>query len=163
MVICKTNDIDNFHLESNVTNFTGTYKLVQNINYNKFLSLQGFSWTERKIIDSLELQHVLNHEPSNNFIQIKMVGLITVKNDYIIGGEPIETNIKNKTFYDTVCMIDNKCLQIKKVNIKDKYHIITERRMSLCGNNIIMEQTITMDDGTNKSEKATQIFKRLKI
>ena len=142
-------------------NLSGSYKLLKNIDYQPFLAVQGVGWALRKAADSAALKHHLTHDPKKGTFHIKVEGLISSQMGYQIDGDPVETIIKDKVFSDTVSNLPgNTGVRIKKINAKEKYHIIAERTLGSDGNTITMEQKVVFDDG-RPGAKATQIFTRI--
>ncbi|GMH66300.1 hypothetical protein TrST_g8837 [Triparma strigata] len=140
-------------------NLSGTYKLFKNQNYQEFLACQGVGWALRKAADSASTTHTLTHDVDTGRFVLDVKGLISSQVEYRIYGESVRTQIKDKTFTDTVTYLpDGLGIRIHKQNLKDKYDIIVERRLK--GDEIEMKQRVEFKDG-REGKEAVQIFKRV--
>ncbi|GMH73538.1 hypothetical protein TrLO_g10611 [Triparma laevis f. longispina] len=138
---------------------TGSYKLIKNIHYQEFLACQGVGWALRKAADSANTTHTITHNTQTGDFRLDVKGLISSSMDYKVYGPPIATQIKDKSFVDTVEYLpDGLGIRIHKVNKKDKYDIIVERRLK--GDEIEMKQRVVFKDN-REGKEAVQIFKRI--
>eukprot|EP00566_Odontella_aurita_P001179 CAMPEP_0113585382 /NCGR_PEP_ID=MMETSP0015_2-20120614/33667_1 /TAXON_ID=2838 /ORGANISM="Odontella" /LENGTH=241 /DNA_ID=CAMNT_0000490615 /DNA_START=72 /DNA_END=794 /DNA_ORIENTATION=- /assembly_acc=CAM_ASM_000160 len=110
-------------------NLTGSYKLVKNEGFDKFLGAQGVPWALRRAVDKAQPIHHITH--TGNEIRIKITGIITSESTFQIGGPPVETQIRGRVFLDTVSYLDS-CdgIQVHKVNRRERYKIIVTRQLN---------------------------------
>ncbi len=149
--ICRTAGVD----------MTGVYKLDRNENYQKFLEVQGVGWALRKAADSASTVHHITHDRDADTFHLKVVGLVSSEMGYTLNSAPVETQIKDKKFMDTITYLKNgQGIRITKVNAKDQYRIVVERELSKDGNSLQMRQTVSFDKPGKPSVTAIQYFKR---
>ena len=119
----------------------------------------------RKAADSANTTHVLTHTiqgggVKGDTLRLDIKGLISSTVDYAFYSAPMSTQIKDKTFSDTLAYLpDSSGVRITKVNATDGYDIIVERRLD--GDELRMRQEVVFKDGRRQGKEATQIFKKI--
>jgi hypothetical protein len=79
---------------------SGSYKLVENHNFEAFLGAQGLPWMICRAADRARPVHTITH--IGKFITIKIEGIIESSSTYEINGEPLEGLIRGRLFADSV-------------------------------------------------------------
>lgn len=139
---------------------TGSYKLIENINYQSFLAIQGVGWALRKAADSANTTHHITHNLADDTFRLNIVGLVSSDVTYKINGPAKVNMIRHKRFSDQMTYLpEGDGIKVTKVNKEENYTIEVCRRLSKDRSRITMEQKCVFDDG--RSEQAIQIFKRV--
>jgi hypothetical protein len=79
---------------------SGSYKLIENHNFDAFLGAQGLPWMLVRAADKARPIHTITH--IGKFITIKIEGIIESSSTYEINGEPLEGVIRGRLFADSV-------------------------------------------------------------
>jgi hypothetical protein len=109
---------------------TGSYQLVENINFEAFLAAQGVPWALRSAANRARPIHKLTHE--GNVITIQICGLIDIPpTTYYIDGPPSTCQVRGREFSDTVTYLkDGSGIQVLKHAVNDHYKISVVRQWS---------------------------------
>ena len=169
--ICKTdieraNDIANLRDEYGAINLTGTYKLVQNDNFDGFLKALNISAILRKAANAARPTHKYTHDGESFRVQIE--GIIKGDTTFTLGGPPTTSFLRGHEFLDYPTYLeDKKGVQVRKVlqnqsknNKWTTAEIIVSRELSRSGKKMIMKSRALDYDG-NEVAKAVQIFHRV--
>jgi hypothetical protein len=139
---------------------TGTYKLVENDNFEELLAAQGIPWALRSAANRARPTHKFTHR--GNLLTIKIQGIIESETKYHIGGSPTETAVRGRQFHDSVTYLEDKTgIQTLKRAINDGYTVRVCRRLSPDKSKLTMTSTVTFDDETKGSVDCRQIFERI--
>jgi hypothetical protein len=84
---------------------SGSYKLVENHNFEAFLGAQGLPWMICRAADRARPVHTITH--IGKFVTIKIEGIIESSSTYEINGEPLEGLIRGRLFADSVTVRRN--------------------------------------------------------
>lgn len=139
---------------------TGTYKLVENDNFEELLAAQGIPWALRSAANRARPTHKFTHR--GNLLTIKIQGIIESETKYHIGGSPTETAVRGRQFHDSVTYLEDKTgIQTLKRAINDGYTVRVCRRLSPDKSKLTMTSSVTFDDETKGSVDCRQIFERI--
>jgi len=86
--------------EEQPVNMSGAYKLVSNDNFEGFLAVQGVPWALRRAANGVRPTHRITHVGRR--LTIKIEGIIESQTTYLIGGPPVETDVRGRIFQDVV-------------------------------------------------------------
>jgi hypothetical protein len=156
---------------------SGTYKLMENHNFQQLLQAQGVPWFLVKAADQARPTHHITHQ--GNALTIQIQGIIESETHYVVGGHPVETNIRGRPFRDHVTYMKLKDsimdaesndenadpdgivgIQTHKEAVDDGYKIMVQRRLLKEDKKIVMTSRVTFDDDEDgsKTVTCTQIF-----
>lgn len=139
---------------------TGTYKLVENNNFEELLAAQGVPWALRSAANRARPTHKFTHK--GNLLTIKIEGIIETETTYHIGGPPTETSVRGRLFRDHVTYLeDNSGIQTLKRAVNDGYNVRVCRRLAPDRSGITMTSTITFDDKSKETVECKQIFRKI--
>ena len=154
-------------------NLTGAYKLVSNQGFEEFLAVQGVPWALRRAANQARPTHRITHK--GNQLTIKIEGIIESQTTYVIGGPPVETNVRGRIFEDSVEYLkssspspddddddDNnnkRGILVSKRALTEDYDVTVQRELSEDGRRIFMTSTAYFRDG-RESVQSVQIFER---
>mmetsp|Transcript_44440 Transcript_44440/g.50288 ORF Transcript_44440/g.50288 Transcript_44440/m.50288 type:complete len:482 (+) Transcript_44440:64-1509(+) len=93
-------------------NMTGSYQLISHDNFEAFLGTQGVPRMFQSLACKSKPIHRLVHNENN--LSIKVEGIITTNEKYIINGPSIITEIRGKPFQDTM-----KYLTLEELGLKE--------------------------------------------
>ena len=79
---------------------SGSFKLVENNNFEAFLYAQGIPWMICRAANKARPIHTITH--IGKFVTIKIEGIIESSSTYEINGEPLEGLIRGRLFADSV-------------------------------------------------------------
>jgi hypothetical protein len=140
-------------------NLSGAYKLQSNDGFEEFLAVQGVPWALRRAANSARPTHRITH--LGNILTIKIEGIIESQTTYVIGGPPVETNIRGRIFEDSVAYLkDGEGIVVSKRPVTEDYDVTVQRELSQDKQQITMISTAFFRDGRDPV-KSLQIFKRV--
>lgn len=146
--------------EEQPVNMSGAYKLVSNDNFEGFLAVQGVPWALRRAANGVRPTHRITHVGRR--LTIKIEGIIESQTTYLIGGPPVETDVRGRIFQDVVRYLESgKGVIVTKKALSEDYDITVQRELSDCKQRITMTSTAFFRDG-RESVKCVQQFKREK-
>jgi hypothetical protein len=161
---------------------TGCYKLIENRNFEPLLQAQGVPWFLVSAANKARPTHNLRHRGDSLNIQIQ--GIIESETLYVINGPSIETNIRGRSFRDTMTYLKKRNslfdssgeekkeeeqedsdivvgVQTSKRAVDDGYTITVQRRLSDDKTQIVMTSLVEFDDPTKPNVQCKQIFQRI--
>jgi hypothetical protein len=144
--------------EEQPIDLSGAFKLKENHNYEAFLATQGVPWALRGAANRARPTHRITHK--GNSITIKIEGIIESQTTYQIHGPPVRGLVRGRLFEDAVIYIENG-IQTTKRAVDDGYNIHVCRRLSKDKQQIVMDSTVTFDDGSKDEIASKQIFQRM--
>jgi len=145
--------------EEGPIDMTGSYKLLENDNFEGFLAVQGVPWALRRAADQARPTHHLTHK--GKMLRIRIQGIIESETTYQIDGPPVETIIRGRKFRDTVKYLDTgDGIQVSKIVVDEDYDIKVTRRLSEDRKTITMTSIATFKNGQDPV-KCVQIFERI--
>mmetsp|Transcript_14055 Transcript_14055/g.20579 ORF Transcript_14055/g.20579 Transcript_14055/m.20579 type:complete len:238 (-) Transcript_14055:183-896(-) len=124
-------------------NMTGRYQLVSNDNFDGLLEAQGVPWALRKAADRARPQHHMTHVGNSLTIQIR--GIIESQTTYLVGGPPVETNIRGRIFEDRMVYIERGVRTVKTA-ITEDYNVEVVRQLSPDMQHITMTSKAIFND-----------------
>lgn len=142
---------------------SGAYKLISNDGFEKFLEVQGVPWALRRAANQARPVHRITHQGAR--LTIKIEGIIETQTSYIIGGSPVETNVRGRIFRDVVTYLEEEDgvvsgIQCQKTAITEDYDVKVQRKLSEDKQQIHMVSTALFRDGRNPIE-SRQVFQRI--
>lgn len=139
---------------------TGTFKLVENHNFEELLAAQGVPWALRSAANRARPTHKITHK--GNFLNIKIEGIIETQTTYQIGGPPTENSVRGRLFRDCVTYLeDRNGIQTTKKAVNDGYTIRVCRRLTPDRSGLTMTSTVTFDDEDKETVECKQVFERV--
>lgn len=139
---------------------TGTYKLVENQNFEELLAAQGVPWALRSAANRARPTHKITHK--GNLLTIKIEGIIETETTYEIGGLPTDSSVRGRQFKDLVTYLDDKTgIQTMKQAVNDGYSVRVCRQLAPDRSHLTMTSTLTFDDKTKETVESRQIFQRI--
>lgn len=142
--------------------FTGAYKLISNVGFEKFLEMQGIPWALRRAANQARPVHRITHQGAR--LTIRIEGIIESQTTYIIGGPPVETNVRGRIFQDVVTYVQKEGVTTgiicKKTAVTEDYDVTVQRELSPDKQEIHMISTVYFRDGRDPIE-SRQVFQRL--
>jgi len=146
--------------EEDVVNLTGSYKLAKNVDFDKFLEAQGIGWALRSAANKAKPVHKITHR--GRTIRIQISGIITGDTTYRVDGPPVTSQIRDRTFSDTVQYLDSRDgIRVHKVcQSGGDGKIVVTRQLSSCRTELTMRSKCVFDDG-RESVEAVQTFERI--
>jgi hypothetical protein len=131
---------------------SGAYKLVENINYEEFLGVQGVPRYFRSMANKAKPVHRLTHRGS--LLTIRIESLIESETTYIINGPPVQCDVRGRIFEDTMQYLENgkKGILVTKRALTEQYHVTVQRELSDDGKEILMTSKATFTDGKQPVE-----------
>ncbi len=139
---------------------TGTYKLMENYNFEEILAAQGVPWALRSAANRARPTHKITHK--GNLLTIKIEGIIETETTYEIGGPPTASSVRGRQFEDSVTYLDDDMgIQTMKRAVNDGYSVRVCRRLAPDRSQLTMTSTVTFDDKDNETVECKQIFQRI--
>ena len=138
-------------------NLSGAYKLISNNGFEEFLAVQGVPYMLRKAANGARPVHRLTQQGSR--LTIKIEGIIESQTTYIIGGPPVETNVRGRIFEDTVAFGENSIVVSKRAVTED-YDVTVVREPCHDGQQLTLTSTAFFKDGKDPV-KSVQLFQRI--
>lgn len=160
--------------------WTGSYKLVANDNFDAFLAAQGVPWALRRAALQVWPVHHITHTTTVNdnnhtqrdrlMIRIEVAasgfGTQTV---YEINGDPVETNVRGRIFRDAVRYYYHpdhptviQGVVTEKTAVTEGYLVTVTRRWSDDQQHIYMTSTASFpNEPTKATVVSTQVFDRI--
>mmetsp|Transcript_23583 Transcript_23583/g.48961 ORF Transcript_23583/g.48961 Transcript_23583/m.48961 type:complete len:300 (-) Transcript_23583:143-1042(-) len=147
---------------------SGAYKLMENNGFESFLAVQGVPWALRRAANQARPLHRITHK--GNQLTIKIEGIIESQTTYIIGGPPVETNVRGRIFEDSVRYLESNNsdnndaaitgICVSKTALTEDYDVTVQRVLSPDQQEIIMTSRATFRDG-RESVECIQKFQRV--
>ena len=139
---------------------SGAYKLISNDGFEEFLAVQGVPWALRRAANQARPVHRITHRACQ--LTIKIEGIIESQTTYVIGGPPVETNVRGRIFEDSVAYLkDNqKGICVSKRAITEDYDVTVQRILSQDKQHITMTSSAYFRDD-RESVQSVQIFQRI--
>ena len=139
---------------------TGAYRLVSNENFEGFLAAQGVPWALRSAANRARPVHRITHR--GRVLTIKIEGIIESQTTYLIGGPPVETNVRGRIFEDVVNYLDGgrRGIIVRKKALTEEYDVTVQRELSEDGEVITMTSAATFRD-SRPLVQSKQIFHRV--
>ena len=140
---------------------SGSYKLIENENFEELLEGQGVPWALRSAANRARPIHKIVHV--GNMVTIKIMGIIESQTTYQINGPPVIGQVRGRIFHDTVRYIPNGIETIKRCNKTNSgdgdggYTINVQRILSKTKQEIYMTSTLTFDNDNDGTEKKSKI------
>jgi hypothetical protein len=139
---------------------TGTFKLLENNNFEELLAAQGVPWALRSAANRARPTHKITHR--GNILTIKIEGIIETETTYEIGGSPTDSSVRGRQFKDSVTYLEDKTgIQTMKRAINDGYSVRVCRRLAPDRSRLTMTSTLTFDDKSRETVECIQIFHRI--
>jgi len=139
---------------------TGTFKLVENNNFEELLAAQGVPWALRSAANRARPTHKITHQ--GNLLTIKIEGIIETQTTYQIGGPPTENPVRGRLFRDHVTYLEDKTgIQTLKHAVNDGYTVRVCRRLAPDRSGLTMTSTVKFDDESKENVECKQIFQRI--
>ena len=145
---------------------SGAYKLISNDGFEEFLAVQGVPWALRRAANQARPVHRITHRASQ--LTIKIEGIIESQTTYVIGGPPVETNVRGRIFEDSVAYLLPSPdggqrlagICVSKRAITEEYDVTVVRILSDDKQQITMTSTAFFRD-ERESVKSVQLFQRI--
>jgi hypothetical protein len=139
---------------------SGAYKLVRNDNFEGFLAVQGVPWALRRAANQARPVHRITH--LGNQLTIKIEGIIESQTTYIIGGAPVETNVRGRIFEDVVRYLEDNVtgIRVSKTALTEDYDVTVQRVLSTDLQEITASSRAVFRDGRDPVE-CVQKFQRI--
>jgi hypothetical protein len=139
---------------------TGTFKLVENNNFEELLAAQGVPWLLLGPANRARPTHKITHK--GNLVTIKIEGIIESQTKYEIKGPPTESAVRGRAFRDQMTYLeDGTGIQTLKRAVNDGYTVTVRRRLAPDRSKLTMTSTVTFDDESKETVDCMQIFERL--
>ena len=140
---------------------TGKYRLARNVGFDKFLEAQGVGWALRRAAGRARPVHRISHRGGT--VRIRISGIVAGDTTYEVGGPPVLSRIRDRTFEDTVRYLDaGDGIQVTKVAMGQEAgcRILVTRQLSADRMRLTMRSRAVFDDGRDSVE-AVQEFDRI--
>lgn len=112
-----------------IRRFSGVWKRVRTVDYDKFIMAQGASWMKGRLAASISLEHTLTVDATGQLFRLmEKGGPVKTDHTYKVDGRTVdETEISGAIFKDT-CSWDNGALFVHKmVQPKEEYELRVHR------------------------------------
>ena len=140
-------------------NLSGAFKLISNEGFDDFLAVQGIPWAIRRAANQARPVHRIFHR--GNQLTIKIEGIIESQTTYIIGGPPVETNVRGRIFEDKVTYLETGTgILVSKTSLTEDYDVTVQRELSDDRQRIYMTSTAYFRDDRDDIE-SKQVFQRI--
>lgn len=139
-----------------ITNLSGAYRLLSNTGFEEFLAVQGVPWALRRAANGARPIHRITQ--NGRQLTIRIEGIIESQTTYMIGGPPVETNVRGRIFEDSVEYY-GRGIRVNKRALTENYDVTVVRQLSEDGKHITMTSTATFRD-EREPVQCVQLFER---
>jgi len=162
--------------------FNGTYKLIQNVNTQAFLSAQGMGFVRRKLVDAADVVQAITIAPSSNdsndtflnqgviafhvHASVRGKGEVTKNVQYQINDRETKIMMQKETglvFLDHISFLEDGRMKMVRTEESHKFQIVVYSHLenSKESENVIMVSESILTSKKGKVIKAKRIFRKI--